>query len=129
MSSRTVLRPHSVIKNGDMSASITSEVTQLQSLTKLSYEYSWAGTSPVGTIAVQVSNSYAAQGATVLNAGTWTTIPFTLSDGTTVTSAPVSGNTGNGIIDVTTAVNAIRTVYTYTSGIGTLQAIVAGKVS
>ncbi len=130
MSSRTVLRPHPVIVNGDMSAtSITSEVTLLQSLSKPSYEFSWTGSTPVGTITVQVSNSYSAQGSTVLNAGNWTTIPVQMADGSIVTSIPVTGNTGSGIIDLITAVYAIRVVYTKTSGTGTLQAIISGKIS
>lgn len=96
----------------------------------LSYSYSWAGTSPSGSISVQVSNDYSLDPTgTVLNAGTWNTITF-LSGGSLVTSAAVSGNTGVGGIDVfQTGFYAIRTLYTFVSGTGTLQAYINGKVS
>lgn len=129
MSTRTTLRPHAVIVNGDMSADITSQVTILQSLTICSYAFSWAGTSPVGTISIEASNDYSvdAQG-NVLNAGTWNILPLSVS-GSTVTSAPITGNTGNGAIDIdTNGLYAIRSKYTFTSGIGVLQGTIVGKV-
>jgi hypothetical protein len=131
VSTRSNIRPQSVILNGDMSlASLTSAVTILQSLTLGSYTYSWSGATPVGTISVEVSNDYSvdATGA-VKNAGTWTAVYFTLNGATVVNSAPVSGNTGNGIIEWSTGAYAIRTKYTKGSGTGTLQAVVNGKVA
>lgn len=131
MSYRPQLSPFKVITNGDMSAaSITSAVTVIQKISMMSYAYSWAGTSPVGTIAVQVSNDYALDpNGSVANAGTWNTLTFNLN-GSAVTSAPVSGNSGSGFIDIDqTGAYAIRTVYTKTSGTGTLQATVNGKVA
>lgn len=131
MSTRTTLRPAPVITAGDMSqASITSAVTVLQSLSNLSFEVSWTGTSPVGALALQVSNSYSvnASGA-VQTAGTWTAVPLEVS-GSEVTSIPISGGTGNGFIDVTlNAGYAMRLVYTKGSGTGTLSALVTGKVA
>lgn len=118
--------------SGDMSqASITSAVTILGSNTLGSYAYSWTGTTPVGTLAIQISDDYAlaADGQTVVNAGTWNTVYFTLNGSTVVNSAPVSGNTGNGMIEFSTGAWAIRTVYTKTSGTGTLVATIAAKVS
>lgn len=130
MSTRSNLRPQAVITNGDMSlASITSNPTILQSLTVGSYSYSWAGTAPVGTVAIQVSNDYSLNSnGTVKNAGTWITITV-FYNGAFVQSVPVSGNSGEGLIDWSTGAYAIRTVYTKTSGIGTLQSIFNGKVS
>ncbi len=131
MSSRSNLRPQSVITNGSMSAaSVTSAVTVLQSLTVGTYSYSWAGTAPIGNIAVQISNDYSilANGV-VNNAGTWTTVYVTLNGSTVVNAIPVSGNTGNGVVEWSTGAYAIRTVYTKTSGTGTLQAVINGKVS
>lgn len=130
MSARTTLRPQTVINAVAMTANITSAVTVLQSISDISYSFSWTGTSPVGTMSVQVSNDYAVStNGTVSNAGTWTTIPILLSTGSTATSAPVTGNTGTGFFDITTGAYAIRTVYTFASGTGTLTATVAGKVS
>ncbi len=131
MSTRTVLRPHTVIALGDMSTtSVTSEATVFQGLSNLSYEVSWTGTSPVGTLALQVSNSYALKGdGSAGSGGTWTTVPLDVN-GAYATSMPVSGNTGNGFIDVTLhAGYAARLVYTKGSGTGTLTAVIAGKVA
>lgn len=129
MASRPLLSPFEVINNGNMSANITSAVTLIQNLSLLSYTYSWVGSSPVGSIAIQVSNDYEINAAgNVINPGTWNTLTFSLN-GMPVTSAPVSGNSGNGAIDITTtAFYAIRTTYTYGSGTGTLQATINGKV-
>lgn len=130
MSSRPIYYPTPVIGSnsgvsGDMSAaSITSLVTVITNISMMSYSYSWTGTSPVGTITVQVSNDYSQNAAgAVLNAGTWNTLPLSAATG-------VSGNTGNGLVDIDQlGANAIRTVYTKTSGVGTLTAIFKGKVS
>lgn len=131
MSTRTNLRPCSVITNGSMAASLTSSPTVLQSLTKVSYSAAWsAGSTPVGTISVQVSNDYVPNAdGTSNSSGTWNTVPLLLSDGTTATSVAVSGNTGNGFVDVVTGAYACRLIYTRASGSGTLNVVVVGKVS
>ncbi len=138
MSMRTNLRPQAVIPsplgspaNGaSMAANITSAPTILQSLSKVSYAFSWSGTSPVGTLSAQVSNDYSVLPTGVVNnAGTWNTIPLLLSDGTTATSVAVTGNTGSGFFDISTSAYACRVLYTFTSGVGTLAATVNGKVS
>lgn len=130
MSSRPLIVPTYVVAgnsgvSGDMSqATIISKPTITQLLSMISYDISWSGTSPVGVVTVQVSNSYSQNGdGSVRNPGNWTTL--TLSSTTNV-----SGNTGNGFIDVdATAGYAIRLVYTKTSGIGTLSVIAHGKVT
>lgn len=131
MSSRPNIKQYPVIEDGDMSAtSITSDPTNLQLLTVGAYTYSWSGTSPVGTISVEVSNDYkpGVMDINPVNAGTWTPIYFTLNGSTAVNSAPVSGNTGTGVIEFSTGACFIRTVYTKTSGVGTLQAVINCKV-
>lgn len=125
MSTRPQLPPQPVIVNGDMSqATLTSLVTIVQKISMLSYQVSWAGSSPVGVISVQVSNDYALAGdGSVKTAGSWSSL-------TLASPANVSGNTGVGYIDVPeTGAYAIRLLYTKTSGTGTLQATVCGKVS
>lgn len=124
MSSRPQFNPYPVILNGDMSGNLTSKVTIIQKLSLISYSFSWAGTTPVGSIIVEVSNDYSDDGSgTVSNAGTWNTLPL---DAATA----VSGNTGNGFIDVElNAGYALRVRYARVSGTGTLQAIVSAKVS
>jgi hypothetical protein len=131
MSTRSNIRPQPVILNGDMSGNITSMPTVLQSLTIGSYTYSWAGTAPVGAVSIQLSNDYSLNpDGTVKNPGTWVTGYFTLNGtGAEVNFAPVTGNTGEGIIEWSTGAYAIRTLYVFTSGTGVLQAIVNGKVT
>jgi hypothetical protein len=99
-------------------------------LPMISYAFSWAGTSPVGTVSVQVSNDYSENAVGgVQNAGTWNTIPLVYS-GSSVTAIPLSGNTGNGFVDIDSLAGyAIRPIYTFTSGTGSLQAILEAKVT
>lgn len=89
----------------------------------ISYDISWTGTSPVGVISVQSSNTYATDASgKVINAGQWSTLPLSVTP-------TVSGNSGNGFIDIDASAGyAIRLVYTPTSGTGTLNVTVAGKV-
>lgn len=119
-----------VVENGNLAANITSDVTLIPKLSMVSYGYSWSGSSPSGTVIVEVSNDYTvdAQG-NVLNAGTWNTLPFTDSAGDTVTSFAISGNTGVGFLEVVTGAYAIRTTYTASSGTGTLQVTLNSKVA
>ncbi len=131
MSTRTNLRPQAVITAGDMSATtITSAVTILQSLSRIAYEASWSGSTPVGTLSVQVSNDYSLYpDGTVNNAGHWVALVLNVS-GTPSTTVSVSGNTGTAFIDVDgTAAYASRLLYTKGSGTGTMNATVNGKVS
>lgn len=124
MSSRPILSPFSVITNGDMSSNIISAVTVIQNTSMISYDISWTGTAPVGVMSVQVSNTYTQNAdGSVRNAGNWTTLTLT-------SPTNVSGSTGNGFIDVAlTGCFAIRLVYTRTSGTGTMNATINGKVS
>ena len=124
MASRPIFRPFPVIANGDMSGNIISTVSIIDNLSMISYDISWAGTTPIGTMSVQVSNTYTQNvDGTVRNPGNWTTL--TLSAAT-----PVSGNTGNGGIDVdATGFYAIRLVYNRVSGTGSMQAVINAKVS
>jgi hypothetical protein len=96
----------------------------------MSYGISWSGTSPVGTISVQVSNDYSVgANGKQSNAGTWNTITFN-QNGSAVSSFAVSGNTGNGFLDIDQmGAYAIRLIYVATSGVGQLQVTYNGKVS
>ena len=117
--------------NGNsMAGNITSSPTIILDMYALSYAASWVGTSPVGTISVQGSNDFSvnAEGA-IMNAGTWNTLTLNYG-GSAVTSIPVSGNSGNGLIDVTaTGIYAIRLMYTATSGTGNLTVTMVAKVA
>lgn len=130
MSSRPQFNPYSVITNGSMAGNLTSTPTIIQKLSMISYAFSWAGTAPVGTVSVQVSNDYELNPAgAVENAGTWNTLTVSYN-GSSVTTIPVTGNSGSGLVDVVaTGAYAIRAIYTAGSGTGVLQCVVAGKVS
>lgn len=131
MSTRTALRPYPVINAVSMAASITSGVTVLQSLSDFSYEITWTGTSPVGTISMQVSNSYtlAPDGSTAV-AGTWSSVPVEIDDGSVATTVPVAGASGTIYIDVSKhAGYAVRLIYTRVSGTGTMTAVIKGGVA
>ncbi len=146
MSTRTKINPQAIIGNNgntaatrgtaaaaaDMSqTSITSDVTILGSCTGCSFDISWTGTSPVGTIAFEVSNTYVLNpdGRTVKNAGNWTPI-YILVNGTPAANIAISGNTGTAFCNIADIeAYAIRSVYTKGSGVGTLQATINGKVS
>ena len=130
MSTRTYLAPQLVVAAGDMSGNITSHVTILRSLTMASFSVVWSGTSPVGTISVQASDDYALNpDGSVANAGTWNSLPLDVA-GVSETAIPVSGNSGNGMIDIDgLSAYAIRLIYTAGSGVGTLMAIFTGKVA
>lgn len=130
MSSRPFVKQYPVIEDGDMSADITSEVTVMQMMAVAAYTYSWSGTSPVGVLRVEVSNDYkpGVMDTNPVNSGTWVPIYFTLNGSTTVNEAPLTGNTGVGIIEFSTGAYAVRTVFDRTSGTGTLQSVLNAKV-
>lgn len=132
MSTRTNLRPQIVILNGDMTITLTSAPTVMQSLSGVSYAYSWSGDGSSGTLSVQVSNDYALDpNGTVANEGTWTTLTLN-ENGTPTKSIVIDGDSGTAFIDIDiTMAYAIRTVFTpgLGAGIGSLTATVVGKVA
>jgi len=130
MATRTALRPQIVLDAGDMSGDLISDPTVLQSLTMGSYAVSWSGTSPIGTLSLQVSDDYSLDpNGQVNNPGTWNTAPLSVG-GTTSNTIPITGNTGNGYIDILgTGAYASRLIYTAASGTGSLTITVVGKVS
>lgn len=139
MSSRPQFNPYIVIPNadaqpansGDMSqASLISAPTIIQKLSMISYSYSWSGATPIGIVEVELSNDFSLNvDGSVKNPGTWNVMTLNYN-GTAVTSIPVTGNTGNGLVDIdATGAFAIRTVYTKTSGTGQLQVTICAKVA
>ncbi len=114
--------PQKVITNGDMSGNLTSMVTIIDQLVMLSYSIVWTGSSPVGSISVEVSNDYSENvDGSVRNSGNWTALPLS-------GSAPVSGNSDAGFVDIDAQAGyALRLVYTSGSGTGTLNVYAMGK--
>lgn len=109
--------------DGDMSADITSPVTDIRFIDNVALLLKWTGT-PVGTFAVQGSVDYVAalpNASRVANAGTWTSL--TLSP-----TPSAAGSADHVLIDLPAlGFPFIRVVYTRTSGTGTLTMYISGK--
>ncbi len=131
MSTRTAIRPYAVIDGESMGASITGAPTVLQSISNFSYDITWTGTSPVGTVSLQVSNTYAiGPDGTESVAGTWTSVPVEINSTSVATTVAVSGSTGDIFMDIQKhTAYAVRIIYTRVSGTGTMTAIFKGGVS
>ena len=98
-----------IVTSGDMSGNISSGPIDISTLSNYAVQFTWSGTTPVGTVAVQISND----GVNFDNL-----------------SAPVavSGNSGTKVIkDSESGYKFIQAVYTFTSGVGSLNVILNGK--
>jgi hypothetical protein len=115
-----------IVKAVSMASQIISPPTFIGQIPGLSYDLAWTG-SPVGTFAVQVSNTYSQNpDGTVKTAGNWNTLPTSSFQGTYPVPA---GSSGNGMLDVVgTEAAWIRLVYNPTSGTGNLTVVPAAKV-
>jgi hypothetical protein len=122
--SRTLIKAHPLIVNASMAADVISPITISTQTSFLSYNMTWTGT-PVGTFNVEVCNDaqYNADGSYISGTGSW--VPLTLSATTDAT-----GSAGTGFIDIRgTGAGFIRLHYVRTSGSGTLNVSMSGKVS
>ncbi len=122
MSTRPILKPFPVFTNASMADDLTSPATIISNLSGVGYDIIWTGDA-VGTFSVEVSNTYSIDAmGNVQNAGNWTAV--TLSG-----SVAPAGSADNGFINLAgLEAYAVRLVYTSTSGTGTLNATIAGKV-
>lgn len=113
------------ITSGNMaSASITSAVTNVEGLDNIGLQFTWVGTAPIGSFTVEISIDYAQDYlGNVTNAGTWNTLAI----------SPAVNATGAASDSAFIALNQlpapwVRTKYTKTSGTGTLQGYITGKM-
>lgn len=129
MSDRPIIAPNiykPIINAGDMSGNLTSQVLILQRLPGISFDIKWTGT-PTGTFSVQVSNTVTLNSeGSISNAGNWTTLPSSAFTGT----YPVpSGSADNGFLDIVgTEAYAVRVLYNFTGGSGSLTVTPCAKV-
>lgn len=122
--SRRIQEPHRLISATSMATSITSEQAIIEGTDIQAIEVEWTGTSPVGTVTVEVS-SYDKKTQTN---STWKEIVFTNQTGTQVSTMAVSGNSGSHLLHILTlGVNAMRVKYNRTSGTGSLTVILSAK--
>lgn len=137
MSSRkNFLTPYPVVGGNsgvaaDMSAaSITSSVTNIAYLDDIGVQFSWTG-SPVGTFQIQVSADYQQDAnGNVQNAGNWVPLILSYWNGTAfVTGSTIPATVGSPIYLDLSLLSApwMRSVYTRSSGSGTLLATVVAK--
>jgi hypothetical protein len=118
------LRKYKMISAASMGANITSAVTNIQFCDNVSIQLVWSGGgTPVGTVAVQVSLDYAQDTlGNVTNSGTWSDLPLN-------PTPAVSGNSGSIYLDLNQlSAPWIRTVYTRTSGSGTMNGYISSKM-
>jgi hypothetical protein len=100
----------SIVSSGDMSGNITGSTTYIGALLIGSLAISWTGSTPVGNIAVQISN----------DGSVWVTQSI----------VPTGGADGQTIFNLSDiGYLYIRVNYTRTSGSGTLSASITGKVA
>ena len=124
MSTRFNLKPQLVAKAVSMNADGYSLITNINSISGLSYAINW-GAGASGNFLVEVSNDYVpADGSQALaaNPGTWTSLPL---------SVPVSstGAAGSAFADIQTQAAYARVHFVYTAGTGgTFSVTLAGKV-
>lgn len=130
MSQRFIIAPNALDAIDMSQSSSHSEVTIIKNPTLFSYEVSWSGSTPTGTLIMEISNSYALEAdGSVANAGNWTQVPMDVN-GAYATSIAISGNSGVGFIEgELSAGYAVRLTYTRSGGSGTMNLIFAGKVA
>jgi len=125
MSSRkNTLLSYKTVVAGDMSGNITSPVTNIQFLDNVGIQFNFSG-SPVGYFQVQVSIDYAQDMlGNITNAGNWTPLFFTQ-----LSSSNIPTSSGSPIYLDLSELSApwIRSVYTATSGSGTLNSFITAK--
>jgi hypothetical protein len=123
MSSRPFLGPFPVVTNHSMTSTFTSLPTNMQQVSELSYDIVWTG-APTGTFNVQVSNTYTQDpNGNVINPGSWNNVVLSQT-------VSASGSPGSAFINVAEMAGLwIRLQYVPTSGTGTCNATVYGKVA
>lgn len=117
-------QPKAIFASASMASTIHSVPQFIGQMSYIGFDISWAATgSPNGTFSVEVSNSYSVDATGKQNnAGNWTAL--TLSQAVSPT-----GSAGNAFIDIDgVAASWIRLTYTPSSGTGTMNAYLSGKV-
>lgn len=107
--------PPNRVPGADMSVSQISDVSSISRQDNFDIIVNWTGTSPVGTLAVEISHDQLI----------W--IPLDFSGGGLI-AVPVTGNSGNHSFPINQYAGPfIRLHYVATSGVGTIFASLAMK--
>lgn len=112
-STRKYLPPYKIVTDGDMSANITSTVTEIKYLDQISIQITSVNTNAIGQFSIEGSLD------------NLTFVPITLSP---TIAATTSGNNDAIIVDMKLlSFPYIRVKYTRTSGAGICQVYISGK--
>lgn len=115
MSRKNVIQPYRLVTNGSTGATFTSSVINLPWLDNICIESAWTGTA-VGTIKVEGSSS----------GNVYEFLKDVVGNDIQHT---VSGVADNGMFDLNQlSFNYLRVVFTRTSGTGTINIWVSGKM-
>lgn len=119
---KDIIQPFHNITDGDMSDDIVSEPTNVQYIDRITVQLIYTGT-PVGSFYVETSLNYTPPITGAVDNATWSALRLS--------PAPVASGTADDIlIDITqTATPWLRIRYVSTSGTGTLNSYVSGKMS
>jgi hypothetical protein len=99
------------VSGADMSANATSQITTIQFMDNIGILINWSGSSPVGTLFIEISNDNK----------TFTALEFG-------SSISISGNSGTHTVTINQApFGYLRARYALTSGTGNLTAILSSK--
>ncbi len=99
------------------SATVSSNVSNVLNQDNIGIVATWTGTSPLGVLAIQVSNDYNPDTA----AGNWISLDFG-------SAIAISGNTGSHNVTINQLpYTYLKALYTKTSGTGTLNCSITTK--
>jgi hypothetical protein len=120
MARKSVLEPYKIIDSISLGANYTSGVTSIKNLDNIWIELEWSGTAPSGTITVEVASEYPKE------SNQYTQFKA-LDFGSPIV---ISGASGTHTININQApmASVLRLKYAYTSGTGTINAYISGKV-
>jgi len=121
MSRKSLIKPYKLDSAKSFAGSFTSSTVDVQSIDAIAFQYVWAGaTSPTGTFKIQGT----------IDGSSWHDLTTTIAAGATATGAliqmvgPVLTVTANHLL----CVSKVRVSYTFTSGSGSCDIWVCGKV-
>lgn len=113
--SKNIIKPFKLFSAVALTANQTSKITDISRLDNVGILISWGGTSPVGTVFVDVA-SYNENEAT-----NWQPLDF----GATIA---ISGNSGTHQININqNPFTQLRLRYVFASGTGTMDAVITAK--
>jgi len=119
MANKSTIKKFQMVEDGDMSADITSSITDITKLDNMGLQIKWDSANAVGVISVQTSINYDPQ----INSGDWVDLSFSPS-----LTQPDSDNGVYAISLNQLPYPWLRIKYAFGSGSGTFNAWLSAKV-